>query len=124
MELLATFHQWLRAGILSPTKGVLEARAVAAGGGLFDDLALPDALMNIVRCGLTRCFLKPQILMDEVPRQSTVPVHTHCHSALCYGGTPNGLILLCSIGVPYPVAVGLYTVDCTRGFSGRLNCRC
>jgi len=60
MELVATVHLWLTVGILSPTKGALEARWVAAGGGL-DDPAPPDVLMNIVRCGLTRCFLKPQI---------------------------------------------------------------
>ena len=65
MELVARVHLWLRAGILSPTKGALEAREVAAGGGLVDDPVPPDALMNIVRCVLP----ETPDLMDEVPRQ-------------------------------------------------------
>lgn len=61
MELVAAAHLWLRAGILFPTKGAPEARVVAPGGGPVDDPASPEALMNIIRSGLTRRFLKPQI---------------------------------------------------------------
>lgn len=60
MELVARVHLRLRAGILSPTKGALEARAVAAGGGLVDDPVPPDPLA----CGLTRCSLNPRYMMD------------------------------------------------------------
>lgn len=120
MELVATVHLCLRAGILCPTKGALEARGVAAGGGLVDDPVPPDVLMNIVH---NQMLPKPQIWWTKCPDNSTVPVHTHCLSALCCCGTPKVSLCFCSIGVPNPVAgavplsfpwlawASLYTVD-------------
>ncbi|AQK91878.1 Mov34/MPN/PAD-1 family protein, partial [Zea mays] len=128
MELVARVHLRLRAGILSPTKGALEARAVAAGGGLVDDPVPPDPLA----CGLTRCSLNPQIYdgWTKCPGNSTVPVHTHCRPALCCCRIPT--VSLCFVVLAYwgslsccrscaiilsmvDLSFSLYTVDSTRG---------
>jgi hypothetical protein len=108
MELVAAVHLWLRVGILSPAKGALEARAAAAGGGLDDDLAPPDALMNCPLWLNQMLPENPRYLTDEVPPDNR---HCTCTYPLPFSAVllwnSNGLIVLffCSIGgVPYPVA--------------------